>query len=95
MQPKEPKSGAGGFFLKIWRVAKDFTTEMAREAFVKVIKKPLNWLFTRKYKTRGKEAERKARWWIEVKGDKKLKMLASQQNEIEKRCGCCIEVKSC
>ena len=95
MQPEEPESRAGSFMMKIWRVSKDFTAKMARAAFEKVIKKPLKWLFKRRYKIRGKEAKRQARWWIEVKGEEEIKMLASLQSEIEKRCGFHIEIQSC
>ena len=90
----QSEGGRFGGFFKVWRIAKDFTVNMAQKAFENIIKKPLNLLLRRKYKTRGDEKQ--ARWWIEVKGDEgELKIFAGKQSEIEQQLGCHIEAKSC
>ena len=80
----------------MWKIAKTFTAKMAKMAFEKIIKEPLNLIFKRRYKTRDRGEVKQQRWWIEVKGDREaLNMLSAKQEQIEKQLCCHLEAKAC
>ena len=82
--------------LKVWKIGKAQTPKALKSLFEKVIKKPLDLIFKRRYKIRKNGDEKQTRWWIEVKGDKKgLQMLESNQHEISRQTGCHLEAKAC
>ena len=82
--------------LKVWKIAKAQTAKCLKSLFEKVIKKPLDLIFKRRYKIRKKGDKKQARWWIEIKGDEKdLEMIESKRHKIEWQTGCRLEAKAC
>ncbi len=81
----------GGFFsgikyraAKFWKATRNYTAEKLKSAIENILKKPLNLIFKKRYKTRKRDGEKVVRCWIEARGSEEaLAILEKKQQEIE------------
>ncbi len=81
----------GGFFsgikdraAKFWKATRNYTAEKLKSAIEKILKKPLNLIFKKRYKTRKQDGEKVVRCWIEARGSEEaLAVLEKKKQEIE------------